>query len=129
MASRRGFSGTSDQGSQPLRGEIHPVWRGIGCIMMFLIPLVSFVIAHELVMGPLLAYIPRELSASLPVRIPPIPDAYFFFFFAKILVACVIALLVFGLFTIVYSLLYRAGGGMRRSVVDAPPPMRSTRRR
>jgi hypothetical protein len=34
---------------EPAKGEVHPVWRGIGCVLMIIIPIISFIAADYLV--------------------------------------------------------------------------------
>ena len=84
--------------------QIHPVWRGIGCILVVIIPIMAYLLSHELVEGPLLSFIPRELiyTPNLP-DLGVIPAIWFRYLPAKLLVGGAIALLIFGFFTVVYS--------------------------
>lgn len=102
--------------------QIHPVWRGIGCILVVIIPIMAYILAHELVEGPLLGYIPRELvfTPALP-DLGVIPVIWFRYLPAKLLVGAVIALVIFGLLTVLYSVMYGMGGGYRRGATDAAP--------
>ncbi len=34
---------------KPLQNKVHPIWRGIGCMMMLLIPLLAFGISELLI--------------------------------------------------------------------------------
>lgn len=128
---RRG-SGTST-GSVETRQEIHPIWRGFGCVMLVIIPLMAFALAVAVI--DLNAErewfdIPAELDRlpsldDLGVGLPAwIVDE----FYAKLLVAVVGAVLLFGIFVILYSLVYRMSGGYRPSPLDAPPQKRKTKK-
>lgn len=36
-------------GRKPLQNKVHPIWRGIGCMMMLLIPLLAFGLSELLI--------------------------------------------------------------------------------
>lgn len=88
--------------------EPHPIWRGIGVAMMVLIPLISFVAADLIV---------DWMKVEKGLRIPDplaqtdwdiplygrVDDAV-----AVVLFALVVMLIVFGLFTIINAVAYRA---------------------
>lgn len=113
--------------------EIHPIWRGIGCILIVIIPLMAYASAVLLI---------DENAQRGWFRIPPdinnIPIPAFLAtnlpgwivndFYAKLLVAFLFALIFFALFTVLYSFAYRLGGGYRPSPVDAPTEKRKTKR-
>jgi hypothetical protein len=118
---------TSNPDAPEIDHEVHPVWRGIGCILLFVIPIMSFAAAATII---------EQNSVKgwfvIPADLTRIPIPAFFTstfpgwiaddFYAKVLVAIVFAVLFFGLFTVFYSMLYRMGGGYRPSPLDAPPP-------
>jgi len=119
--------------------EIHPIWRGIGCILVVIGPFVAFAAAHMLVdlnVANNWLAIPREMNntvtvpALLEIPIDPIEH-----FYADLLVAVLLLLLGFGIVMVVYALMYSAVGP-GRSPLDAPPirsrphqPARSKKRR
>ena len=39
------------RGFPPRPWTIHPLWRGIGCVLMIVVPAISFLAAHEIVNG------------------------------------------------------------------------------
>ncbi|MGB9641134.1 MAG: hypothetical protein ACPL4H_09495, partial [Anaerolineales bacterium] len=96
----------------PRPWNIHPIWRGIGCIMMLIIPIVSYAGAALLVEANLRAGwlpLPAELMGS--VYIPyftSIPHL-----FANLLVTVVLVFIGYGALMILYALIYRLVG---------PPP-------
>lgn len=128
----RGTYSTSGSDAQKPRPGIHPVWRGIGCLLVIIIPLMSYAGASLLLDANASQgwiTIPREVSAPLAIApLGPIPAIYEELFFAKLLVGVFVALVIFGLFTVLYSIVYRAGGGLKPSPLDAPPPRRKARK-
>jgi hypothetical protein len=112
---------------------IHPVWRGIGCILMVIIPFMSYAAAVIL-----LDENRKRGWFDIPAEIRAIPVPDFISrtlpawvasdFYAKILMAVFLALVIFGLLTVFYSFAYRLGGGYRLSPMDAPPIRRKTKR-
>lgn len=113
--------------------KIHPIWRGIGCLLIVIVPLLSFAGAALLVN--------YGLSQGWPI--PPEWLGYIKFpdwvwkiqFLASIagpianynnpkavLVFCVIILvLLTGVYSTVYAFIYRGLGPPRYTAVDAPP--------
>jgi hypothetical protein len=119
------FSIRSRQAERPWK--IHPVWRGIGCLMMVLIPIISYAGAVLLVQANVAARwlpTPRELAQTITIpyigRIP--------YLFANLLVAVVLMLAGFGILTLLYSLMYRVLGPPRYGPLDAPPERYRPRR-
>lgn len=110
-----------------------PIWRGIGCLMIFLVPVLSFA-AAELTMPFLLerGWIPRELLFT-----PQTPDWLLFsptvaqifqFLFGRYAILATLGLTILyiiflgGLLTVVYAFLYRMAAPPRYGPMDAPPP-------
>ena len=107
---------------------IHPIWRGIGCILMLLIPVLSFAGAIALVQQNLKKqwfFIPFELSQ--PVFIPGYGSVNYLF--AYILIAVLLMLLGFGLMIVVYSLAYKFIGPPQYTPLDSPPIRQSPSKR
>lgn len=128
----RGY-GTSSTQIQKEKSAIHPVWRGIGCLMVVIIPLMAFAAAAILMDANAengWVEIPRDLQRlpDLDRLAGSLPDWIIVDFYAKVLVAVVFAFLLFGVFTVIYSLVYRMGGGYRPSPVDAPPIRKKTKK-
>jgi hypothetical protein len=113
--------------------KVHPIWRGIGCILAILLPVVSYFLSIELVNfglanqwpfpGELMGYvhIPRQVwVVNLPSSIIG-PINSFPNLLAVILFTFVILLLLSGLISWIYSLLYRVIGPPKLSPLDAAP--------
>jgi hypothetical protein len=96
----------------------HPLWRGIGCILLILIPIISFAGAKYLVQANSRQgwiRIPAEMRRSLEV--PILGPVYF----VDLAVTILIIILAFGLITVVYALIYRLFGPPRYGPLDAHP--------
>ena len=110
-----------------------PIWRGIGCLLIVLVPLMSYA-AAELTM-PLLrerGMIPRELlfTPQMPdwLRIVPVLAQSFQFLFGRFGILAVLALTVLylivigGVITMLYAYMYQLTAPSRYGPMDAPPP-------
>ena len=100
---------------------VHPIWRGIGCLMIIIGPIVAVAAAHILLDMNLEQGwfgVPREFAApfSLPVANYTIDH-----FFGDLLLAVVFLLIGFALIMIVYSIIYSIMGPPRYGPLDAPP--------
>ena len=111
--------------------QIHPIWRGLGCIMLILIPIISF----------LGAYIMATQGIITDLGIPYPPE------FARLLVSfnllgttydvdimtlVVMVLLIiigFAALMILYSVLYSVLGPPRYGPLDAKPEQYKTKKR
>jgi hypothetical protein len=111
------------------RQAVHPLWRGIGCLMMILIPIMAYAGAVLLVQENLRQrwlVVPREFARI--VSLPLIGDVPYLY--ANLVTAAILALFGFGLITVVFTLFYRMIGPPRLGPTDAPPDWgRSGRRR
>ena len=110
----------------PRPWDIHPVWRGIGCVFMIVLPIMAYIIAVILVRENFVQQwvrIPWELTIS--INIPNLGQI----FLLDILLAIVLLVVGMAIFTIVYSLIFRLFGPSRYSPVDSPPIKYRKRRR
>ncbi|MCK4725203.1 MAG: hypothetical protein KAT29_05360 [Anaerolineales bacterium] len=100
--------------------KIHPVWRGIGCLMILIIPALAFAGAILVVQANAdqkWVPIPAELSQSLTLPLFGTVESIL----AVVIVAVLLALIGFGVMTIIYSLVYSLIGPPRYGPQDAPP--------
>jgi hypothetical protein len=82
-------------------GRVHPVWRGIGFILMGLIAVMSYAGANLLVEANKTnqwVEVPPEIAYAFPWA----PDLY-----AELIVAIFLAMIGFGIMTVIYSLVYQ----------------------
>jgi len=100
--------------------EPHPVWRGIGFIMMILIPILSFALSDVLLQAARSngINIPLELQSGttlIPVYGPVLDiKAVLAFGFA-------IMLVLFGLFTIINAAVYRGSKDSTYQIFQSQP--------
>ena len=124
--------------SRKPRKTTNPLWRGIGCFLMIIVPALSYWLAlailklvksKDLVPPMLLGHIPiPEWSSKIPVLasilryISSLEDI-----FAKIIIFFIVLLFLSGCISFLYSFIYQLIGPSRYSEVDAPPENRKTR--
>jgi hypothetical protein len=108
--------------------KIHPIWRGIGCLLLLVIPLMAYAGAVLLVEANNVQHwlpMPRELAQT--VTIPYLGDVKYF---AAIAIVTVLLMIIgFGFVTIIYSLVYKAFGPPSLGPLDAPPVRTSPAKR
>jgi hypothetical protein len=109
--------------------EIHPIWRGIGCILFIIGPFIAFSAAHLLV-GLDIEYkwlaVPREMSGKITVPFLGFPIEHLY---ADLLVTAILLLLGFGLIMVLYTIVYGMAGPKRYGPMDSPPIRQGQRRR
>ncbi len=109
--------------------EVHPIWRGIGCLLFLMGPFISFAAAHyivELDLAQGWLAVPREMSAAFTL---PVVDYTINHALADVLVAILLLLLGFAAVMIIYSVMYSIMGPSRLGPMDAPPIRGGRRRR
>ncbi len=118
----------------------HPAWRGIGCLMMILVPIMSWA-AAVITIGFILdneLYIPYQLLGYpiLPALLRKSSALVFLFtpitqyenFYGIALATFIYTLFLGGFLGVLYSLVYRYVGPPRWGPKDIPPPNIKTRR-
>jgi hypothetical protein len=101
--------------------KIHPVWQGIGCILIALIPLMSYAGAVLLVDANFEHHwveFPQEFIGP-----PGHPLLY-----SQLGVTVVLSVFGFMILVLLYTILYRFIGPPRYGPTDAPPPKRTASR-
>ncbi len=107
--------------------EVHPIWRGIGCLMILIIPIMAYAGADLLVKANMQQSWLREANWAVelmrtqvvPVIYYPVPHLY-----ANLAVAFVLTVLGYGLMMFFYTIMYSAMGPPRLGPLDAPPERR-----
>ncbi len=107
--------------------KVHPIWRGIGCLLIILVPVISYAGAVLLVEANRQAKwmtVPAELmrTISIPTLSLKIPHLW-----ANLLAAAVLALLGFGVVMIIYAIIYSIIGPDKYSPLDSPPVRRPSK--
>jgi hypothetical protein len=123
----------SQRGPRTQAKDVAPIWRGIGCAMMVIIPIVSFLIAEWFV-GFAIEQgwaIPYQLLGN-PVM-PPVlyqtglaPVAGYIAsqsnLYAVLAVTVLLVVIFGGLISLVYALIYQAVGPSRYGPLDVEAP-------
>jgi len=111
--------------------QVHPIWRGIGCILFIISPVIAYSASHILIQMNAKndwVNIPSDLSKTIRIPIPgfglAVPNLY-----AKIIITFVILLLASGLLMIIYTLLYQIFGPSRYGPLDAKPIRKKSKRK
>jgi hypothetical protein len=126
MAKYDKYSAQSRAAQRPWK--IHPVWRGIGCLLMIMIPIIAYAGAVLLVeANQEQKWLPTPPELMGIVRLPIIGGVDNFY--AVAIMTVLLSIVGFGLLTIVYSILYSALGPPRLGPLDAPPIRTSPSRR
>ena len=111
----------------------HPIWRGIGCLTIIIVPILSFAAAN--VTMPFFlnsGLVPPELlgTPQLPDwlwYVPVLAQIVHFLFvrpaiFAILLLTFMFILLLGGIFSVIYAAMYRMVAPAKYGPMDAPPP-------
>jgi hypothetical protein len=113
--------------------EIHPIWRGIGCIIFIIGPFIAFSAAHIVVnldMEYEWLVVPREMRGAVTIDFLGLTIEHLY---ADLLVTAVLLLLGFGLLMVIYAMIYGMAGPKRFGPMDSPPirqgPPRASRSR
>lgn len=113
--------------------EVHPIWRGLGCLLMVITPVMAYAIADLIIRtNQAEGWFPIPSEMRAPLTIPSfagLPAITVEFILAKLAVAVLIAFVLYGILTLVYTLMFRASGGMRPSPFDAPMERRKPKKR
>ena len=101
--------------------KVHPIWRGIGCILIILIPIMSYAAAVMLVDANITAgWVPAPAVYMQTVLVPylDMPIAHLY---ANLMVAGVLMLVGYAGLMVFYSVMYSVVGPPRLGPQDAPP--------
>ncbi len=121
-----------NRGRQEKPWKVHPVWRGIGCILLLLIPIMSWYITALLLQSNQKALIPSELTkvVAIPVigvgeidRVIIQVNHYFdsiHFVFGQVFFTIIFSVLGFGILSFLYAIFYRVAGPPRYGPFDVP---------
>jgi len=121
---------------QPVAKGIHPIWRGIGCLMLLIIPMIAFAAADTFfdqasdlrIFGSTVfpntgimyrVFFSFEIFGDTTVR-------FTFFHLVFTILFCVVGYLIF---SFIYAVVYRVSGPPQYGPTDSPPLRRSKPRR
>jgi hypothetical protein len=118
----------------------HVIWRGIGCLMMIVIPAISIALSvltvkygvphgwpipYQLLTAPVLPKLFYKSSGLLTIFYPLTQIPYFY---AYVAVSVLYMVIISGVISLVYAFIYRFTGPSRYGPLDAPPPKIKTKR-
>jgi hypothetical protein len=120
------------QRKSPPGKQTHPVWRGIGCLLILFVPMISYGIGYLLLQeAKRLSIVPFQLLGYIhfPEWVIGVPFlstmARFLGGFkdlgAKLVFFLVTLFILAGLVSLIYSAIYQAIGPSRYTELDAPP--------
>lgn len=111
--------------------EIHPVMRGIGCVMMVVVPILAFLASTVIVPVFPIPLLPEMTRA---IDIPPwmynsldgLRGLFDYiegtpYLVAYLVFALVISILLFSIMSIIYGFMYKAFGPSQFGPTDEPP--------
>jgi hypothetical protein len=121
--------------------KVHPIWRGIGCFMAIIMPLMAWAGAELFLQTNTWVPLPPELSQRVLIplskqgTIDAVSSSINSFLsglevtYGKIFFTFVFLFLGYGVLSILYSIMYRIVGPPRYSELDARPMPAPKRRR
>jgi hypothetical protein len=107
---------------KPRPWKIHPIWRGLGCIMLIIIPILSFAGAQLMIaQGLVQRYVVIPYDLAKPLFGFTLQDGYYEVTPISLLVAASLTLVGFAFIMIIYTVIYNVLGPKRYGPLDAPP--------
>jgi hypothetical protein len=98
--------------------SVHPVWRGIGCLLLVMVPIFAFAGARLLVQANFRQRwvdLPQELVKSFSI---PIVGRVFL---ADLALMALLVVALFALGTVAYAVFYKLLGPPYRGPLESPP--------
>ena len=111
----------------------HAIWRGIGCLMILIIPAISIVAGDQTIKYGIENSWAIPYKLTLTVRFPAIfystpglhtifdPLSNIPYLYAKVAAILLYMLVISGLISLIYATIYRIVGPERYGPTDAPP--------
>jgi hypothetical protein len=129
-----GFSSQKYQREHQKRPwKVHPIWRGIGCALILLIPIMSWFGSTMFLESNQTIVLPWELTRVVAIPYTHIAELdrvivsinhYFAdtgFVFGQIFFTIILSFIGFGILAFIYALMYRVAGPSRYGPFDVPP--------
>jgi hypothetical protein len=128
------YSSSNRRRAVPRPDSPHPIWRGIGCLMIVIVPVMAFTL------GLLTVQIALALNWPVPIQLtgyPVLPASLFSVnilvpilifiehqnnFYALMTLTILYTVVLGALFSLIYAIIYRFVGPPKYGPQDAPPP-------
>jgi hypothetical protein len=113
--------------------KINPVWRGIGCVLLLLIPIMSWFGSSLFLQTNQKVNLPRELTRVIVIPFTHVAEIdrvilqinHYFnatgFVFGQIFFTIIFSFIGFGVMALLYAILYQVAGPPRYGPFDVPP--------
>ena len=121
------------RGRQERPWKVHPVWRGIGCILLLIIPIMSWYATTLFLQSNTKVVLPPELTRVVVIPATHVTEIdkvifqvnhYFdrvHFVFGQIFFTVIFSIIGFGILAFLYAILFRIAGPPRYGPFDVPP--------
>ncbi len=128
------YKSSATRREKPVSQGTHFIWRGLGCLMMIIIPVISFASAFELVKYGLANGWPIPYQLLGTPKLPDIfykVDALWLIFgrltgiqhlYAYAAIGFLVMIMISGVISVIYAAAYRVLGPSRWGPMDMPPP-------
>jgi hypothetical protein len=101
------------------KNAVHPIWRGIGCLLMIIIPLMSFAASTLLAKTSMVKrYFPMSPEIATRVNVPGFGSQPLLYL---MVITAIVTVLGYIALTIAYAFVFRLGSGSRYGPLDVPP--------
>jgi len=107
-------------GLREVRGDIHPIWRGLGFLLAIIAPIMAYA-------GAVLLVDENWKRGWVPIPSSLIGPPGYQNVFLVIVVTLVLLLFLYALFSLIYMVIYRLVGPSKYTPLDAPPNRRRKR--
>lgn len=121
---------------QERRWKIHPIWRGIGCILFLLVPIMAWFGATIISQSSLSVTFAGDLTRVVAIPFTHVREIdkiilpinrYFVtsgFVLGQLFFTVILSFIGYGLMAFAYSVLYKVAGPPRYGPFDVPPNVR-----
>ncbi len=113
--------------------KINPVWRGIGCVLLLIVPIMAWYATNLFLQSNQKMVLPWELTKVVAIPFTKIAEIdrvilsinhYFAstgFVFGQVFFTIIFSIVGFGVLAFLYAILYRVAGPPRYGPFDVPP--------
>lgn len=129
-----GFSSQKyHKGSKEKPWQLHPIWRGIGCVLLLIVPIMSWFAAQLFLESRLSTTLPYSLTQVVVIPFTHVQEVdkavlqvnlYFqrtHFLLGQVFLTVIFSVIGFGIIALLYAIVYRMAGPPRYGPFDIPP--------